>query len=233
MKKKLDAYRGRLTAAQIADGMNAACRNANRLAEDARILLDAGRIPSSLAFAILSIEETGKISILRRLAVAMTENEMLDAWKEYRSHTSKNFMWLFPSLVAGGATKLEDFRPLFSENSGHPYLLDQLKQISFYTDCLGKAHWSVPGDVIEEPLARSIVATAKRVAGIPNHTEQEIALWIEYMRPAFASKDFDLMKHALTKWHAAMRANGLTDDDANVMDRFISEGIGWSAKDRD
>jgi hypothetical protein len=135
-------------------------------------------------------------------------------------------MWMFPSLVASGARKLEDFRPLFSGNAEHPYLLDQLKQISFYTDCLGKAHWSVPGEVIEQSLARSIVATAKLVAGTPNHTEQEIALWIEHMGPAYASKDLDFMKHALTKWHAAMHANGLTTDNANEMDRFISEGIG-------
>jgi len=205
--------------------MNAACENANRLADDASVLLDAARIPSALALAILAIEEAGKISILRRLAVAMTDSEISGAWKEYRSHTSKNIMWMFPALVAGGARKLEDFRPLFSESSDHPYLLDQLKQISFYTDCLGEAHWSVPGELIEESLARSMVMAAKLVAGKPNHTEKEIALWIEHMGQAYASKDLDFMKHALTKWHAAMHANGLTTSDAEDMDRFIFEGI--------
>jgi AbiV family abortive infection protein len=95
LKKRLDVYKARLSAAQIADGMNAACRNANRLAEDARVLLDAGRVPSSLALAILAIEEAGKMPILRRLAIATTESEVLEAWKEYRSHTSKNMMSMF------------------------------------------------------------------------------------------------------------------------------------------
>jgi hypothetical protein len=39
---------------------------------------------------------------------------------------------------------------------------------------------------------------AKLLAGTPSHTEQEIALWSKHMGPAYASKDSDLMKHALT-----------------------------------
>jgi len=49
--------------------MNAATRNARRLAADARLLLDAGRLPTAAALATLSIEETGKVSILREIAV--------------------------------------------------------------------------------------------------------------------------------------------------------------------
>ena len=41
-KDKLSWYNGELSAAQIAHGMNAACRNARRLADDAKLLLDAG-----------------------------------------------------------------------------------------------------------------------------------------------------------------------------------------------
>lgn len=122
VKKKLDSYKGRLTAAQIAEGMNAALKNCNRLADDAAMLLEARRYPSAMALAILAIEEAGKISILRRLAVAMSEGECADAWKEYRSHTSKSAMWVFPSLVAAGARNLEDFRPLFCPDGEHPYL---------------------------------------------------------------------------------------------------------------
>ena len=65
MTRKLDSYRGRLTAAQIAQGMNAARDNAQRLATDAATLLDARRFPTAASLAFLSIEESGKISILR------------------------------------------------------------------------------------------------------------------------------------------------------------------------
>jgi hypothetical protein len=46
------------------------------------------------------------------------------------------------------------------------------------------------------------------------------------MGRAYASKDLDFMKHALTKSHAAMHANGLMTGDVDDMDRFISQGIG-------
>ncbi|WLG51111.1 hypothetical protein [Pseudomonas sp. FP1742] len=44
MQKKLDSYKGPLSNSQTANGMNAALRNAVRLAKDARLLLDADRL---------------------------------------------------------------------------------------------------------------------------------------------------------------------------------------------
>lgn len=63
-------YNGPLSITQIADGKNAALRNAARLAKDARLLVDADRLPSAVSLTILSIEKVGKISILRALAFA-------------------------------------------------------------------------------------------------------------------------------------------------------------------
>jgi AbiV family abortive infection protein len=45
--------------------MNAAIANAQRLAEDAQLLLDAERFPSAASLAILALEEAGKVIILR------------------------------------------------------------------------------------------------------------------------------------------------------------------------
>jgi AbiV family abortive infection protein len=225
VKKKLDAYKGRLDAAQIAEGMNAACKNSNRLLADAAFLFEARRYPSAIGTAILAIEEAGKISILRRLAIALNDRECVEAWKEYRSHTSKNAMWAFPSLLASGARSLEDFRPLFSQDAEHPYLLDQLKQIAFYTDCLGKANWSVPDEVIDESIARSIIDTAKLLVDSPNHTEKELVLWIKHMAPAFASKDLDLMKRALVNWHCAMQTSDLDPIKVSDFEYFIDDGM--------
>lgn len=90
LNKKLNGYKGTLTPQQIADGINAANKNANRLANDAKILLDANRDPSATSLAILSIEEGGKVSILRSLALAKDEKEILECWRDYRSHTKKN-----------------------------------------------------------------------------------------------------------------------------------------------
>ena len=63
MGKKLSQLQGRLTLDQIAEGMNAASKNAIRLVEDAQVLLAAERYPSALALAILAIEEARKLYI--------------------------------------------------------------------------------------------------------------------------------------------------------------------------
>ena len=102
-KEKLSQYGGRLTPAQIADGMNAAVRNARRLANDARTLLDLERYPTAASIAVLPIEESGKVSILRHFAMARDLPSCRKIWREYRNHRSKNAAWILPDLVAGGA----------------------------------------------------------------------------------------------------------------------------------
>ena len=119
-KRKLDSYKGKLSVDQVVAGINAAIQNAKRLSEDASLLIEAGRFPSAASLAILSIEESGKISILRSLALAKSDEDIADAWRDYRSHTKKNVTWLLPQLTEQGARKLDDFKPLFEESSDHP-----------------------------------------------------------------------------------------------------------------
>ncbi|MDH0759330.1 AbiV family abortive infection protein [Pseudomonas juntendi] len=80
---------------------------------------------------------------------------------------------------AYGARSLEDFRPLYDNASDHPYLLDQVKQLGFYTDCLGqKANWSIPDQVIDSELATSLVDTAELLSQGAPVTERELELWV-------------------------------------------------------
>ena len=76
-------------------------------------------------------------------------------------------MWLFPALANEGLDKLDDFKVLFSKSSDHTSLLDNLKQIGFYTDCLGRANWSIPADVIDRGNAERIILVAKAFAKDP------------------------------------------------------------------
>jgi AbiV family abortive infection protein len=220
VKNKLDTYRGPLTAAQIAEGMNTALDNAQRLATDAETLLKAGAFPSAASLAALAIEEAGKVTILRELAVARSEAERNESWRDYRSHTRKNIGWIAPELIAGGAEKLEDFRPIVDEKSDHPQVLDQIKQLGFYTDCLGKAHWSKPVEVVDEKLARALVAVCRIKAKESRHSEKEVELWIKHVGPVW-KKDMAWMKQALVNWYAAMQAEGLAAAGPNVMEEFV------------
>ena len=228
-KQRLEQYSSRLSISEIVAGMNAAAANARRLLEDATTLLSAGRYPSALCLAILSIEESGKISILRSLAVARDQKEQAGIWRDYRSHRSKNRMWVLLDMFMNGARRLEEFRPMFAEDAEHASLLDNLKQIGCYTDCLGKKHWSIPEEVIDHSVATQVVKIATILATQKDVTEKELELWVKHMKPVWRENQ-EHMEAALSEWHRDMVAHGLTDSAPDAMERFIVEGI--SRKDR-
>jgi AbiV family abortive infection protein len=221
-KRRLNQHSGRLTAEQAAAGMNVALRNARRLALDARRLLEAGSPPSAASLAALSIEESGKVSILRGLVLAHSDSELRESWRDYRSHTKKNVAWILPHLAARGVRNLEGFRPIFDSTSNHPELLDSVKQLGFYTDCLGKGHWSEPAEVIDEGLARSLVATAELLAIEKMVSAREVELWIEHLGPVWKGP-MDWMKKAVENWHAAMVTDGLLESTGLPIGEFLWE----------
>jgi AbiV family abortive infection protein len=223
--KKLDSYAGKLTPEQIAEGMNAALKNAKRLCDDAILLLEAARFPSACSLAILAIEESGKLSILRGLSVARDQKELTSWWKRYRSHTEKNISWMLPELVAKGAKSFSDLLPLADKNSDHPFLLDQIKQLGFYTDCLGKAHWSIPDEIIDEKLAKSIVYIARLFSKDDEVTAKEVEPWIKRVGPAWMKGD-ELMRQAVIDWYSDMQEQGLKPSGGNDMEKFVSAGLG-------
>lgn len=219
----LAPYRGPLTIEQVATGMNAATANARRLAQDARLLLDNKRWPTAASVAALSIEESGKVVILRRFLTANAD-DIKRLWKEYRTHTKKNINWILPELVAKGARRLEDFKPIVDSASDHPDILDATKQIGFYTDCLGKTNWSRPTDVVDETLAKNLVNAAEVLSPDRNISVRELELWAEHMGPVW-NKNLDWMKQALVNWYGAMQAEGLVPAGSNKMQAFVKEGL--------
>jgi len=221
--KRLPQYKGTLTSAQIAEGMNAATCNSKRLFEDARVMLEQCRYPSAVGLAILSIEESGKHRILRELALVRNQKELLSAWREYRQHTSKNQLWLLIESVLKGASKLQDFGHLFDSNSEHPQLLDQLKQISLYTDCLSNGHWSVPDEVVDMSLAKMLVEVAEVLCQSHKVTAEEMELWTIHLQPVY-NTTAEAMERALIAWDREMRARGLLKG-GSTMEEFVTTGI--------
>ena len=217
---KLSQYRGKLDAAQIADGINAVQRNARRLADDAKSLFDLARYPTATAIAILSIEESGKVRILRGLALERNVERQHQLWKEFRSHRSKNSAWILPELYMNGARTLESLRLAADPSAEHTALLDKVKQIALYADCLGTAHWSEPLNVIDEDLTYSLVSTADLLAESRTITKREIQLWIEHMGPTYG-ESLERQKISLSNWYAAMRENGLSQQDSISVERFL------------
>jgi AbiV family abortive infection protein len=214
--KILKEYNGKLNCKQIADGMNAANRNALRLVEDAEILLNVERYATAASLAVLSIEESYKKTILRSMALAINDDELQHYWRDYRTHTKKNILWLMPQLVAEGARQLDEFRSLFETDSKHPYILEKLKQIGFYTDCFGIAHWSEPFNVIDKDLATILVKIGRVFISKRDITEKEIELWIKHLGKAIKA-DLTTQKKALIHWFGEMTELGLMPQEENIM----------------
>lgn len=220
MNSTLTPYRGRLTAAQIADGMNAAARNARRLLADAECLFDAGRFPSSLSLATLAIEEAGKLPILREISVARSDREIDELWRRYRSHREKNRMWPFLDLVANGSERLWDFAHLFARDAEHPRVLDTLKQIGLYTDCYSQGHWAIPSDLIDQDLARGLIKSASALMPTREISEDEIVLWQEHLGPVWGGP-LHTVEAALLRWFRTMAERGLVDTSLDRIERFL------------
>jgi AbiV family abortive infection protein len=224
MPSNLQQYIGPLTSAEIAAGMNAATQNAERLAKDARLLLENEHYASSLALAVLSIEESGKTRILRELALACDEKELRECWREYRTHTKKNMLWPLIETFLKGARRAEDFRPLLEPDAEHPYVLDKVKQISTYTDCYKKGHWSIPEQIVEKELAQALVTAAEVLSHHRDITTEEIDLWIQYLQPHWKTSNAS-SQQALFEWDKEMRKRGLLKGDKITMEKFFTAGI--------
>lgn len=218
MKSHLRPYAGPLTPAQITEGIAAAQANALRLLDDAKLLLDARRYPSATALAILSMEERGKVVILNRLALVRDPGDVKAAWREYRNHRAKNAGWIIPQLVGQGARTMHDMAAGVDPDGEHTGLLDALKQVSFYTDCLANRHWSIPTEVIDEGVARSIVASAQIMWSARAVTLREVELWAEMVGPHYNQSG---MIAAVIEWQHTMVAEGLSDTTPESLSAFM------------
>lgn len=226
-KRRRVQYSGLLDPRQAAEGIRVACENARELADDAKLLLDNRRFARAVGLAILSIEESGKIGCLRSILLAASESELKRAWRDYRTHTSKNWGAGILDLVARLlATKgpdeirLQDMTPLFDPSSDQPFIYDALKQVALYSDCFTKDRWSKPSSVINEGLARQIVLTASVLAtqGSAIDSPEGLVLWMKHL----AGSGYGHRETALMRMYEEALATGLLSaQEAHVVLRFV------------
>lgn len=219
MAKPLDHYRGPLSAKEVADGINAARRNAHRLVEDAKLLLSGKRYPSAASLAVLAIEEAGKVPILRALPFATTEEQIEEVWRDYRNHRAKNGAWVVFDWARGKANHLVDFSRIFHKDGKHTEVLEAIKQLGFYTDFYKNLRWSEPSASIDAELAEGLVHAAEILARPKAVTVREIELWVEHLAGAWNTSG---MPQALVRWAEAMEREGLGSLSAAEFQKFIS-----------
>jgi AbiV family abortive infection protein len=219
---RLPQYRSKLTPEQIAEGMTRTLKNAERLAKDAELLMKAASVPSAVALAILSIEESGKVSIFRQMAAAVEEKEWAELWKAYRTHTKKNTLWIFGDLVKNGARALDDLLPIVDADSDHPDVLDQLKQLSIYTDCFTNAKWSSPSEVDLNAIAPYLVKMAKIFGKPKTVTVKEVQLWQKHLLPV-KNAPMETQKAAVAAWFQEMGEFGLYEASSEQVGDFLGQ----------
>jgi AbiV family abortive infection protein len=201
-------YKGKLTVKQAVEGINAARRNARRLLEDAKLLFEVRRY--------LSIEEHGKAEILRAIAAAKDAAELKKRWKDFRTHQSKNILWMLPVLKAQGARTMLDCESIFDPNSDDPKKLDGIKKLGFYAECFGDARWWEPQGSVTKNMAQfSIAIIDYLVANEQEVSERELELWIEHFGGATYRPE-----HAY-KFYRAMKSEGLFAESLEKVAAFL------------
>jgi len=218
---RISQYRGSLTFEHIADGMNRALQNAQRLVDDAQILFDQGRFPSAVALAILSIEESGKVPILRQMAIAGDDCECKRLWKSYRTHTDKNIWWIIGDLARSGARKLDDLFPMVAPGAEHPGMLDQLKQLCVYTDCFSNVKWSSPDEVEIRTLVPYLLTIARIFATPEPVSADSVEVYFRHMHPVRRGS-VDTQREAMRAALRELVDRGLWDASPDAIDAFLA-----------
>ena len=181
------------------------------LLKDAKLFLENERWPRATALAILAIEKSGKVEILRSILLARNETELVAEWRAYRSHTKKNVSWIFLKLVEMGARKLEDFSSIFDMESDHGKFIDAVKQECLYSNIATDGAWFSPDQRISSALATSMVTIARvlvKEGPAPMTSEAELELWVKHLRPVWKGPMAE-MKNALAACYAEAEAKGV------------------------
>ena len=194
---KAIAWRGALTPAVAAEGINAAYRNSRRLVNDAEKLFLISSFPTAMTIAILAIEEYGKAAIIHRILLAKTDRARQVHWREYTSHTAKNTPWVMPNLIKSGAKTVDDFRLLFDEASLHRFVLDDFKQWGIYTECRG-VEWSEPQKTITSEMCGEVLSYAKALLSTARvYTEEQMLCYVKHLSPVWTERAEDADTNAI------------------------------------
>jgi len=230
------SYKGALSPSDVVAGMAAARRNARRLAEDAQLLLDQGRWASASSLAVLSIEESGKVGVLRRLSLASEAPDLKAGWDGYGSHRRKlgHPLGLGEVFVPNALLSLADaLTEAIDRRAETVASMDARKQAGFYTDCVpdpsGRPFWVEPTAAITPDHARTVVGCAAILLEHREVTMREIELFVEHVGPVLNRPG---MVEGWRTWMRAMATEGLLGETVEAAeDRMLDSAFGHGWRD--
>jgi len=101
--------------------------------------------------------------------------------------------------------------------------LDDLKQLSFYSEILSAEKWSTPKNVIDEKLASYLLSISRSLVNIESvmTSEKELELWIKHIKPT-RKQGLLAMKEALSNCYREAVALGLLEEaKLSELERFL------------
>lgn len=205
-------------AAEISEG---AIKNAKSLLEDAKLLYENDKYPRAISLAILSIEESGKPSIIRGIVLEDDPKQISNLWKSYRKHQDKNSMWIVSELILNGARTLENLRKVADPKSDHPQTLDNLKQLCFYSDVFTKGKLSIPDNVANKEVAQSLIATAELSIKESLNSVDALEIWVKHLKPVWKTETSFMKKALLACYIELEKKNLIEKGTANKMNEFL------------
>ncbi len=207
-------YKDKLTPELASEGIRLARENAIEILKDSELLFENNRFQRSVTLTILAIEEAGKPNILRGILLQNDEKLLKKDWQNYRNHNAKNTMWIFPELFHSGARKMEHFRKLFVSKPEHTQDLENIKQLSVYTDIFSKGIWSFPEKAIDEKLAKELLEVAKilvRNEELGLDSKDGLEIWLKHMGPVWKEANMDKLKIAILKCYLEAEEKGIIE----------------------
>jgi hypothetical protein len=99
-------------------------------------------------------------------------------------------------------------------------VLDDLKQLCLYTDCIGAGKWITPLLVSAVEIAPYLLIMARVLANGSRVSEKELELWRQHLLPV-KHASFEDNKRAVARWYADMRAHGLSAATEEEIESFL------------
>lgn len=206
-------------ASEISKG---AIQNASSLFDDAKLLFENGRYARAICLSVLSIEESGKPSIIRSIILEDDSKEIANLWKSFRRHQDKNSLWIVPELIMNGVKRLEEMRKVVDPKSDHPQVLDNLKQLCFYSDVFTKGKLSLPDEVATKDVASELLAIANSNIKETFNSEKALEIWVKHLKPVWKKQMIE-MKNALMNCYQELEDEGIIEGGtSSKMEEFLS-----------
>ncbi len=121
------------------------------------------------------------------------------------------FVFLLLDCHKDVSVHIEELRPIFDEKSDHGNILDQLKQLSFYTDALSECKWSTPKKIITKEISETLINVANNLIMGKNNdmtTEAQLEIYFKHLKPVWKADMFK-MKEALIACYQEAEVKGL------------------------